>query len=300
MVYRNLDNLLDLLHSSIESEADLKSNKGKGKSRSKMEDRAMNARKKNMRLKDKVAIVTGGGHGIGRAFCLRLTAEGAKVAVVDINMETANGVAKTIQAKGGEALPIRTDISDPASTLEMAKKTVDRFGTIDILVNNAAIFGRVAISRVPFWEISLEEWDRVMAVNIKGAWLCACAVLPYMKGKGSGKIINISSAVFHLGMGNYAHYVASRGAIIGLTRSMARELGEFNINVNSIAPGATLSEEDPDEARVEFCKLSIPRRSIKRIEYPEDLVGTLIFLASNDSDFITGQTIIVDGGGNMI
>lgn len=260
----------------------------------------MNIQSQGARLKDRIAIVTGGGHGIGRAYCLCLAAEGAKVAVVDIDEEAANRVAKAVYEQGGESLGIKTDISDPTGTKEMAKQTVDRFGKIDILVNNAAIFGRFAISRVPFWQISLEEWDRVMAVNVKGAWLCACAVFPYMKEQGGGKIVNQSSAVFHLGMGNYAHYVASRGAIIGLTRSMARELGEYGINVNCIAPGGTLSEEKPDEARIEFCKLAIPRRSIKRIEYPEDIVGALVFLVSNDSDFITGQTIIVDGGANMI
>ncbi len=260
----------------------------------------MNAYTQGIRLRDKVAIVTGGGHGIGRAYCIRLGAEGAKVAVVDVDKEAADKVAKDIQGQGGEALAVKTDISDPASTKEMARKTVERFGKIDILVNNAAIFGRFSLTRGPFWEISLEEWDRVMDVNIKGAWLCACAVLPHMKVQGSGKIINQSSAAFHTGTSNFAHYVASRGAIIGLTRAMAKELGEFNINVNSIAPGSTLSEENPDEDRIEFRRLAISRRALKRIEYPEDLVGTLVFLASNDSDFITGQTIIVDGGGNMI
>lgn len=263
----------------------------------------MKNKNQGVRLKDKVAIVTGGSHGIGCAYCFGLAAEGSKVAVADIDKEAADKVAKAIQDQGGEAIAIKTDISEPTSTQEMAKRTVDRFGRIDILVNNAAIFGRVLISRVPFWKIDIEEWDRVMDVNIKGAWLCACAVFPHMKAQGGGKIINQSSSAFHGGIGNYAHYVASRGAIIGLTRSMARELGEFNINVNSLAPGATLSEENPEEAskaRVEVCELSITPRAIKRMEYPNDLVGTLIFLASKDSDFITGQTIVVDGGSSMI
>ncbi len=255
---------------------------------------------KGVRLQERVAIVTGGGNGIGRTYCLRMASEGAKIAVVDIDKEAADKVARTIQEQGGEAIAIKTDIADPTSTKEMAKKTVDHFGKIDILVNNAAIFGRVSISRVPFWEIGLEEWDRVMSVNIKGAWLCACAVLPHMRSLGRGKIINQSSSVFHLGSGNYAHYVASRGAIIGLTRAMARELGEFKINVNGIAPGSTQSEENPDQTRLEFFKLPVARRSIKRIEYPEDIVGTLIFLASSDSDFVTGQTIVVDGGSYMV
>jgi len=251
------------------------------------------------RLKDKVAIVTGGANGIGRAYCLRLAAEGAKVVVADIDAKSAEEAARMIQAQGGESLAIRTDIADQASTQEMALKTNQKFGRIDILVNNAAIFSRPAVSRVPFWEISPQEWDRLMNVNIKGAWLCTCAVLPFMKTQKSGKIIHQSSVAFHMGLPNYAHYVASRGAIIGLTRAMARELGEFNIQVNSIAPGSTLAEENPSAARIANLERAASPRAIKRIESPEDLVGALIFLASSDSDFITGQTIVVDGGAYM-
>ncbi|MFC1871192.1 SDR family NAD(P)-dependent oxidoreductase [Chloroflexota bacterium] len=261
--------------------------------------RVMNTEKQGARLPGKVALVTGGGNGIGRAYCLRLAAEGAKVAVVDIDKGAADRVAETINQQGAVALAIQTDISDPASTEEMARKTAEHFGTIDILVNNAAIFGTVPVSRVPFWEIGVDEWDRVMAVNIKGVWLCTRAVVPYMKGQGSGRIINMSSVVFHIGVPNYVHYVASRAAVIGMTRAMARELGEYNINVNSIAPGATLSEENPDEARLEWCKSLMSRRCVKKVEYPEDLTGTLVFLASADSDFISGQTIVVDGGEYM-
>jgi len=253
-----------------------------------------------MRLKDKVAIVTGGGNGIGLAYCLRLAAEGAKVVVADIDLPAAQGVVQRIRDQGGEAMAVKTDVSDPASTKEMAETTVERFGRIDILVNNAAIFGRFPGNRVPFWELSGEEWDRIMKVNIKGAWLCSCAVLPHMRKQGRGKIINQSSTASYVGSPNFLHYVATRGAITGMTRAMARELGEFNINVNSIAPGATVSEENPDPARVEFCKQAIPRRAIKRLEVASDLVGALIFLASEGSDFVTGQTIIVDGGAWMI
>ncbi len=256
----------------------------------------MSTAKPGMRLWDKVALVTGGGRGIGRAYCLRLAAEGAKVVVADVDKEAAESVAKTINGRSAVALATRTDVSDPASVEEMVKKAMERFGKIDILVNNAAIFGSIPISRVPFWEISIEEWDRVMEVNVKGTWLCACAVLPYMKAGGGGKIINISSVAFYVGAINFLHYLASRAAIVGMTRSMARELGDFNINVNAIAPGATLSEENPDEARLNWCRTLASRRPIKKIEYPEDLTGTLIFLASEDSEFITGQTIIVDGG----
>jgi len=260
----------------------------------------MKERTTGVRLKDKVAIVTGGGNGIGRAYCLALSGQGAKVAIADIDKAAADETARTIQSKGGEALAIATDISSDRQVNEMAKKTAEAYGGVDILVNNAAVFGRPAVSRAPFWEISIEEWDRVMQVNIKGPWLCACAVLPYMKPRGSGKIINKSSVAFHLGLGNYAHYVASRAAMIGLTRSMARELGPFNINVNSIAPGSTLAEDNPSEARIQNLERAASGRSIRRIEYPDDLVGTVIFLSSTDSDFITGQTIVVDGGAYML
>ena len=253
-----------------------------------------------MRLRGEVAIVTGGGNGIGLAYAMRLAEEGAKVAVADLDGEAADRVAQRITEAGGEALALRTDIADPASATEMAQRTAERFGGIHILVNNAAIFGRIPLQRAPFWEIPLAEWERMMRVNVTGAWLCVCAVLPFMRQAGRGKIINQSSIAFHVGAPNFLHYVASRGAIIGMTRAMARELGEYNITVNSIAPGATVADEDPDPARVEFCKHAIPRRAIKRLEYAADLVGTAVFLASRDSDFITGQTIIVDGGIHMI
>jgi len=251
------------------------------------------------KLKDKGAIVTGGGNGIGRAYCLALAREGARVAVADIDKKAADRVAETIRSDGGEALAIETDISIAASTQVMADKTAVAFGGIDILVNNAAIFSRPAVSRAPFWEIPEQEWDRIMQVNIKGPWLCSCAVLPYLRKMSSGKIIHQSSVAFHLGLANYAHYVASRAAIVGLTRSMARELGAYHINVNSIAPGSTLAEENPSAARIQNLERAAAGRSIKRIQNPEDLVGTLIFLASSDSDFITGQTFVVDGGAFM-
>jgi len=252
-----------------------------------------------VRLREKVAIVTGGGNGIGRAYCLGLAKEGARVAVADIDKKAADAVAEAIRSSGGEALSIDADISVQANVQAMADKTAAAFGGIDILVNNAAIFSRPAVSRAPFWEISMKEWDRVMQVNIKGPWLCCCAVLPYLRKRGKGKIINQSSVAFHLGLANYAHYVASRAAIVGLTRSMARELGPYHINVNSIAPGSTLAEDNPSEARIQNLERASANRSIKRIEYPEDLVGALIFLASKDSDFITGQTFVIDGGAFM-
>jgi len=256
-----------------------------------------------LRLKDKVVIITGGAQGLGRAYALGMADEGAKLVVADINLEAAEVTARDIEAKGREALALKTDVSSPESTQEMAKRTVERFGRIDVLVNNAAILGRVKITRVPFWELDLDEWDRVLAVNLKGTLLCSRAVFPQMKAQGGGKIIHITTSGFFFGNPNYVHYVASKGGIIGLTRAMAREVGDYNINVNCIAPGATLSEDPSDKAAFERRKARLesflPKLCLKRIQYPEDLVGTAIFLASSDSDFITGQTIVVDGGDVM-
>ena len=177
----------------------------------------------------------------------------------------------------------------------MAKKTVERFGKIDILVNNAAIYMRPAISVGPFYDLDLDEWDRVIAVNLKGPFLCIRAVFPYMREQSKGKIINVTSNLFFSARDNFTHYIASKGGVVGLTRALAKELGQFNININCIAPGSTLSEEPSDEA-LEYRRRVLPMRAIQRIEVPEDLTGTVIFLASPDSDFITGQTIVVDGG----
>ncbi len=256
-----------------------------------------------MRLKDKVAIVTGGAQGIGKAYVKGFSKEGAKVVVVDINMEAANATAEEIVHNGGEALVIGTNVAIPEDTQDMVRKTIERFGRIDVLLNNAAIFGRVPIKHVPFYELELSEWDRTWEVNVKGPFLCCRAVFPSMKNQGGGKIINISSSQFHRGSTEYikyAHYVAQKGAIIGLTRALARELGEYKINVNCIAPGATFSEDPIDTVALERRKKAAERRAIKRVQYPEDLVGTAIFLASSESDFITGQTIVVDGGDIML
>jgi 3-oxoacyl-[acyl-carrier protein] reductase len=257
-----------------------------------------------MRLKDKVAIVTGGAKGIGKAFVMGFSKEGAKVAVVtDLSLKAADETAAEVIKKGGEALVIRADVSNLEDTREMARKTIEHFGGIDILVNNAAIFGSVPIKHAPFYELEMSEWDRTWEVNVKGVFLCCRAVFPQMREQGSGKIINISSTQFYRGgtqYVKYAHYVAQKGAIIGLTRALARELGEHNINVNCIAPGGTLTEDPTDKAALEKRKKAAERRSIMRVEYPDDLVGAAIFLASGESAFITGQTIVIDGGDVMI
>jgi NAD(P)-dependent dehydrogenase (short-subunit alcohol dehydrogenase family) len=243
-----------------------------------------------MRLAGRVAIVTGGARHIGARYCRRLAEEGAAVVIADI-LDGAK-VAHEINAAGGKAMVLTTDVSREDDTSRMAAETVKAFGRIDILINNAAIF--INIERHPFYEISAEEWDRVSAVNIKGPFLCAKAVFPQMRAQGSGKIINISSSTAFWGTPNFLHYVASKAALIGMTRSLARETGEYGICVNAIAPG--LVEHEGQNAPKALTALQLKERSIKRLQTPEDLLGTVIFLASPDSDFITGQTIVVDGG----
>lgn len=253
-----------------------------------------------MRLKDRVAIVTGGGHGIGRAYALGLAGEGAKIVIAEIDAKAADEVAQEIEAQGGQALAVPTDVANEESTQAMAHRTVDHFGGIDVLVNNASIFATVPMSRVGFEDISIEEWDRLMAVNLKGPWLACRAVVPYMRQRGKGKIINISSGtIMDGGGGTRAHYVASKAGVMGLTRTLAQELGKDNICVNTLAPGSTLSEADPTPEVLAFRQRTASGRALKRVERPDDLVGTVLFLASDDADFITGQMILVDGGDKM-
>jgi 3-oxoacyl-[acyl-carrier protein] reductase len=250
-----------------------------------------------MKLKDQVAIVTGGGLGIGKAYSLGLAAEGAKVAVADIDFEAAKAVASEIEQKGNEALALKTDVADEQETLEMAKSTVQRFGKIDILVNNAALFAALGPGK-PYDKIDIEEWDRVMAVNLKGLLLCARAVVPHMLPQGKGKIINISSGTAYQGNVGRIHYVTSKAGVLGFTRALARELAGQNINVNSVAVGSTMSEGviARGDMTPEIVNRIKARRCIQKEMYPRDIVGTVVFLASDDSEFISGQTVVVDGG----
>lgn len=243
-----------------------------------------------MRLEGKVAIVTGGARHIGEVYCRRLAAEGARVVIADIL--DGSGVVREIGEAHGESMALKIDVSREEDALRMVDETVKRFGRIDILVNNAAIF--LSIKRRPFYDISAGEWDQVTSVNIKGPFLCAKAVFPQMKKQMSGKIINISSSTAMAGTPLFLHYVTSKAALIGMTRSLAREMGEYGICVNAIAPG--LVQHEGQTVPREFTDFQLKARSIKRLETPEDLTGTLIYLASSASDFVTGQTIVVDGG----
>lgn len=249
-----------------------------------------------MKLKDKVAIITGGGRGIGRAYALRFADEGAKVVIADIVEKNAQAVAAEIAAKGGEALAVTTDISSEASTLEMASKAMERFGKIDILLNNAAIYYGLVGRRWDGWKP--EDWQRMFAVNVTGTWLCIKAVAPHMISQGKGKIINIASTTADTGFLAILPYTCSKGAVMTLTKVMAKALGRHNINVNCISPGYTMSEASKDMPgrSAEGDEAIVRSRILRRQEQPEDLVGTAVFLASADSDFLTGQTIAVDGG----
>jgi NAD(P)-dependent dehydrogenase (short-subunit alcohol dehydrogenase family) len=253
-----------------------------------------------MRLKDKVAIITGAAQGIGAAFAVGYAKEGAKVVIADIN-DGQDAVA-AVENAGSEAISVKTDVSKQASCDAMAKAAVDRFGGIDILINNAGIFGDLVMKSS--MELAEEEWDRVMAVNVGGPFRCMRAVFPHMKEKG-GKIINIASAIIFEGVPGVPHYVASKGALMALSRSMAKELGGFDINVNAIAPGFTHSEggdrfdQNKQLVQVSLEELQQDARCLKRTTKPEDLVGTAIFLATEDSRNITGQMIVVDCGLNF-
>ncbi len=253
-----------------------------------------------MELENKVAIVTGGGHGIGRAYCRGLAKEGAKVVVADIDFPAAEETKRLVEQDGGSALAVQVDVADEKSTLAMTEVTVKAYGKVDILVNNAAVFATIPISRVSFDKVPLDEWDRVMSVNLKGMWLCCRAVGPYMKGQKYGKIVNISSGAAFSGRGMRIHYAASKAGVLGFTRTLARELGDFGITVNTLAPGSTLSESPKDSKAVDFREKATDTRCLKRVQVPDDVVGAAIFLSSNDSDFMTGQTMIVDGGNMMI
>jgi 3-oxoacyl-[acyl-carrier protein] reductase len=248
------------------------------------------------RLDGRVAIVTGGGHGIGKAYAARLAAEGAKVVVAELDGKAGDAVAAELKAAGHEAIAVRTDVADRASVDNMARVTIETFGRIDVLVNNAAIFATIPMSRSPFDEIEIEEWDRMMAVNLRGTWLASRAVIPQMRKQGYGKIINISSGTALKGSPGRIHYVTSKAGILGFTRTLANEVGRDNICVNCVAPGSTLSEENPDEDVVKMRTQAAATRALKRVQKPEDLTGAIVFFASADSDFITGQTLVVDGG----
>ncbi len=249
------------------------------------------------RLDGRVAILTGGAKGIGRHYAGALAGEGARLMIADI-VDAATVAGEIARKHGANSVAsAATDVSDEAAVKALVGKTMERFGKIDILVNNAALFAPLQETKAT--EIDVALWDRVMAVNVRGVFLMAKHVAPHMIAQNYGKIVNITSGTVARGIPNFAHYVTSKGAVMAFTRALSRELGEHNICVNNLAPGFTLSdsviEENPQHLEKSRAP-SIVRRALKRDEYPQDLLGALVFLASAESDFITGQTIAVDGG----
>jgi 3-oxoacyl-[acyl-carrier protein] reductase len=248
-------------------------------------------------LEGRVTVITGGGKGIGKVYAQEFARAGAKVVAADIDGDAAEEVAAGIVRANGEAIGLKTDVADEASANAMAKTALERFGTIDILINNASLMS--VLPRRSWLEIPIEEWDRVMAVNLRGLFLCARAVVPTMREKKRGKIVNISSSRVWDGTPNRLHYTTSKAGVIGFTRALSRELGEFNITVNAVTPGMTLSETQVATTSNNYAATRSSGRALGRDQYPEDLVGTVMFLSSAASDFITGQTINVDGGKAM-
>lgn len=250
-----------------------------------------------MRLKDKVAIVTGSARGMGRVFALRFAKEGAKLTVCDVL--DCRPVAEEIKAAGGEALALKTDVTSEKDAAEMAKKTVERFGRIDILVNNAAVIGTIETKDFvkPVEEIVSADWDRILAVNIKGVFLCSKAVIPYMKKQGGGKIVNMASTVAFSGLPHFIHYSTSKGGVVTMTRGLAWALGEFNINVNAVAPGLIMTEAMQGAYTPEFYQEMVATKQLihKNVE-PEDVASAVLFMASDEADKITGQTLAVNAG----
>lgn len=247
------------------------------------------------RLTGRVAVVTGGGKGIGAVYTDALVREGARVVAADIDGQAAEAQAARLRAEGADALGMVVDTADAASVEAMVRATVDRFGALDILVNNAALYTALLPKR-PFWELDEATWDRVLQVNVKGLWLCARAALPHLRASGHGRIINISSGTVMAGSPGFLHYVSSKAAVIGMTRAMAKELGDFEITVNAIAPGLTASETGKAVQSIEELSAPLARRALKRVQVPEDLTGAVIYLASDEAAFVTGQTLVIDGG----
>ena len=242
-------------------------------------------------LAERTIIVTGGATGIGQAFAVGCAAQGANVVVADMN--AADETVALVEQAGGRALAVRVDVADDASTCAMAQAALDRFGRIDGLVNNAAYFREVKLT--PFEELDPAIWDRIFAVNVKGVWQCCKAVMPAMRERGSGSIVNIASVVAVAGQPGYLHYVATKGAVLSMTKGLAKECGANGVRVNVIAPGFVITDATKNRP-VEWQQSFLKARAISREQRPDDLVGTALYLLSDLAGFVSGQTIVVDGG----
>jgi 3-oxoacyl-[acyl-carrier protein] reductase len=242
-------------------------------------------------------LVTGGGKGIGKVYVEEFAKAGARVAAADIDVPAAEGVAASLTKANLQAFGLGVDIADEASVKAAVASVVDRYGSVDVLINNASLMS--TLPRRSWLEIPVEEWDRVMAVNLRGMFLCCRAVFPAMKAQKRGKIVNISSSRVWEGAPNRLHYTTSKAGVIGFTRALAREVGEFGITVNALTPGMTQSETQVASSSGNYLASRIAGRAIERVQVPADLVGAVMFLSSPASDFMTGQTVNVDGGKSM-
>lgn len=252
------------------------------------------------RFEGQVAIVTGSARGIGKAYCQGFAEHGAAVVVADIEEARAQQTAKLFIDAGHEALAVQVDVSDEASVYKLFQRSFTAFGRVDFLVNNAAIMLDVDVPFKPFWEQSIEEWHRIMAVNVGGVFLCCKHVKPIMECQKSGRIVNISSDAIWKGYESQFAYFASKGAVAVMTRNLARELGPFGINVNNVAPGFTLSESMQASPEMQSVRGAVMASCcIQREQYPEDVVGSILFLCGPESACITGQSIVVNCGAIM-
>ena len=242
-------------------------------------------------LTDRTVIVTGAATGIGQAFAVGCAAQGANVVIADMSM--ADETVALVEQAGGKALALKVDVADDASTRAMAQAALDRFGRIDGLVNNAAYFREVKLT--PFEELDPAIWDRIFAVNVKGVWQCCKAVMPAMRERKSGSIVNIASVVAVAGQPGYLHYVGTKGAVLSMTKGLAKECGASGVRVNVIAPGFVITGATKDRP-IEWQQSFLKARAISREQRPEDLVGTALYLLSDLAGFVSGQTIVVDGG----
>jgi len=248
-----------------------------------------------MKFGNKVAVITGAARGLGQEYARQFARRGAQVVVSDLR--ECDDTLEIIEKEGAEGLAVTADVADASSAANMAEAAVKRFGGIDVLVNNAALYGSLTFA--PFDQLDEDEWDAVMNVNVKGIWQCCKAVLPAMKDRGAGSIVNISSLAATYGMPNGLHYTASKAAVIGVTRGLARELGRYNIRVNAVAPNVVNTEATSEvfgDKQDKVIDVTLAQQSIRKPLETEDIVGAVLYLSSDHSKLTTGQTIMVDGG----
>jgi 3-oxoacyl-[acyl-carrier protein] reductase len=252
-----------------------------------------------MNFDDKVVVITGAARGLGQEYARQFARRGASVVACDLR--DCGETLDIIRAEGAEGLALRTDVTSPESTAAMAEAAVETFDGIDVLVNNAALYG--SLTFVPFDRLDENEWDATMNVNVKGIWHCCKAVVPAMKARSGGSIINVSSLAATYGMPNGLHYTASKAAVIGLTRGLAREIGRYDIRVNAVAPNVVDTEATGEvfgDKRDKIVEVTLSQQAIRKPLEPSDIVGAVLFLASDLSKLTTGQTIMVDGGTVML